>query len=781
MSGTTNPFDFNTDPSAPGMLGLPVGTWQDIARFGGNLAQAANARTGQGFLANGTGLAGPLGAAITGTMDQDRANAVTRAGMGLTNAQAGHTLAEIPYLGAQTKAALAGIPLTQAQSGLYNQQAAGAALQNTLTSLGIPAATTRAQLQQNILQHPDMLPKLLDQFLGPDPSRPAQPAGPLPGPRSENVVPPDQRAPLVLGAVEGTPVPPAVLHGLIDYETGGSWNPASVNRSSHAFGLSQTLPSTGADPGYGVPPISPDAAPGEQAAWAAKYLAARGSAAGVKDWNDPTQVSAALAAYHGPQKDANGIDGQMYAQQVLRRASTFGGSGPRARLPDGLPSADGGPLADAQTAGPQVASADVVPPGIAARNPGAYQIAQAGSGPIPAPSQSSYTPDQAAVLGRQFLDQAAQLRRRADAIGIGSNITGLPLGDPQSLRQNAQDLQAKGLELLTTGPAAAAKAGNTPTDVRTGGMAHVMGPNGMEWIKNPQLEKQQMPDGSVRYVHISPAPPGSPEGTPPTVSPVVDDQGNPVVEAIPPNLQDARNKAYEDFAGKDADSYVSSKNTQGILAQMNEAADVLNKNPGFLSTGPTSPLRLGFASKVNDILRTAGLPTAFDTNSLGMWEELTKQTKTAGFELASHYEGHARQAASTIENATSAVPSEINSPVGFYKVSAGINEIAQQNADAHEYMQSVYDKQGDLSKANTDFYTKYPAQLYARRAISTTAPYPIKSEKELNRYLPGTYIKLPDGTLGQVPERPGAPGIPDYIKQHQYSVPTAETPTAVQQ
>jgi len=164
-----------------------------------------------------------------------------------------------------------------------------------------------------------------------------------------------------------------------------------------------------------------------------------------------------------------------------------------------------------------------------------------------------------------------------------------------------------------------------------------------------------------------------------------------------------------------------------------------------------------------------------------MWEELTKQTKTAGFELASHYEGHARQAASTIENATSAVPSEINSPVGFYKVSAGINEIAQQNADAHEYMQSVYDKQGDLSKANTDFYTKYPAQLYARRAISTTAPYPIKSEKELNRYLPGTYIKLPDGTLGQVPERPGAPGIPDYIKQHQYSVPTAETPTAVQQ
>ena len=707
-----DPFNFDTtDPSAPGLLGLPVSEWQNIARFGGNLASAANARTPQGFLANGPGLAGPLGAAVTGTMDQSRQNAVTRSGL--------------------------------ASQGATTQ---GQQISNLLASYGLPAAQAQSQLRTRALTEPGFLQNYMNQLQGGGAPPSAAPTSlSPPGQQSQNSIPPDQRAPLVMGAVSGTPVPPAVLHGLIDYETGGTWDPNSVNKSSHAFGLQQSLPSTAADPGYGVPTISPNASPPEQAAFAAKYLAGRGAASGVKDWNDPTQVASALAAYHGPQKDANGIDGQMYAQQVMRRAQTFSQPGP-----------------------------------------GSFQVAQAGSGPLAMPAQQAqpqtrppgvYDPAQSAAMGRQFLQQADELDRQANAVAVGSSVTGLPMGDPAALRTRAQQTRQMGQQLLGAGPEAAAKAANSNIELRPGGMART----NEGWVKNPQLEKQVMPDGSVQYTHITPPVPGSPEGALGTASGVVDDRGLPVMEALPPNLQHARNKAYEDFAGKDADSYVSSKNTQGILSQMNDAADVMNKNPGFLSTGPTSPLRLGFASNVNDILRSAGLPTAFDPNTVSMWEELNKQTKTAGFELASHYEGHARQAASTIMNATSAVPSDMNSPKGFYRVSNGINEIGQQNTDAHEYMQSVYDQQGDLSKANTDFYTKFPPQMYARRAISTVAPYPIKNEGDLNRFLPGTYIKLPDGTLGQVPLRTGAPGIPDYIKQHQFAAPTAQTPTAVQQ
>ena len=779
MSGTNDPFNFSqTDPNAPGLLGLPVSEWQNIARFGGNLASAANARTPQGFLANGPGLAGPLGAAVTGTMDQSRQNAVTRSGL--------------------------------ASQGATTQ---GQLLQNKLTGIGIPAAEAQAALRMRALTEPGFLQNYMNDLMGTgggaSPSAAPTSLSP-PGQQSQNSIPPDQRAPLVMGAVSGTPVPPAVLHGLIDYETGGTWDPNSVNKSSHAFGLQQSLPSTAADPGYGVPAISPNASPQEQAVFAAKYLAARGAASGVKDWNDPTQVASALAAYHGPQKDANGIDGQMYAQQVMRRAQTFSQPGP-----------------------------------------GSFQVAQAGNGPLAMPGQqpgaqptprapAGSNPADPGQMSQDYLQQAAALRRRAMVTGIGSSLTGLPLDDPASLRQSAQDYQTKGLELQSAGPLAAAKsqaelraqmaqkgfALNTdgsmsympggPADPAYVGKAKaaeaqaeadasrtrlittragVFDPvTGQDIYRQPEFHELSDASGRKYPAFLQPTvkggisvmggPPILDQQTPALAGPRANGgapQSDVPFSSLPPNVQDARNKAYEDFAGKDADSYVSSKNTQGILAQMNEAADVLNKNPGFLSTGPTSPLRLGFASNVNDILRSTGLPTAFDPNTIGMWEELTKQTRTAGFELASHYEGHARQAASTIMNATSAVPSEVNSPVGFYKVSNGINEIAQQNADAHEYMQSVYDQQGDLSKANTDFYTKYPPQMYARRAISTTAPYPVKDEKELNRFLPGTYIKLPDGTLGQVPLRTGAPGIPDYIKQHQFAAPTAQTPTAVQQ
>jgi hypothetical protein len=763
-----DPFDLSTaDPNSPGLLGQPVSFWQNLARFGGNLAAGANARTAGGFLANGTGLAGPLGAAIGTTMEEGNKAALqrsqlnlqgaeaarTRAGIPLIGAQTSHTLAQLPLINAQTQQTLAGIPLTQAQvgqtqaqTGLIGSEATGKNIANTLASFGIAPAQAQAEIRRRALTEPGFLEKFIDQLQGGG----GVTGGPSVGPQSQNAVPPDQRGALVAQAVGGTPVPPAILHGLIDYETGGTWDPTKVNQSSGAAGLPQALASTAASPGFNTPPIDiHKAPPDQQAKWAAQYLAGRGQAVGVKDWSDPAQVTQALIGYHGPQKDANGIDGQMYAQQVLRRAATFGGAGPRAPAP------------------------------------GSYQVAQAGplqtSGPTPPPQQQpgSYTPAQAAQMGQQFLQDAAQINRRADARMMGTGLTGIPMGDPAAMRTDAQQTRAKGLDLLGAGPLEAAKAGNSNIDARPGAILRFTGPNGQEWYKAPIVEQVVDSSGATHPMHVTPPMPGEPEGTQGTATPIVGPNGIPITTHLPPNLQGARTKAYEDFAGRDADSYVSSKNTQGILTQMNEAADVLNKNPGFLSTGPLSPLRLGFASRVNDIMRTAGLPAVFDPNTVGMWEELTKQTRTAGFELASHYEGHARQAASTILNATSAVPAELNSPVGFYKVSHGINEIAQQNTDAHEYLQSVYDNNGDLSKANTDFYTKFPGQMYARRAISAAAPYPIKKEADSLRYLPGTYIKLPNGKISQVPEREGAPPIPDYIKQQQFSAPTDQTKTAV--
>jgi hypothetical protein len=107
-----------------------------------------------------------------------------------------------------------------------------------------------------------------------------------------------------------------------------------------------------------------------------------------------------------------------------------------------------------------------------------------------------------------------------------------------------------------------------------------------------------------------------------------------------------------------------------------------------------------------------------------------------------------------------------NSPVGLKLVSAGIREGAQSAIDLHNYKTQIFNEtQGaGLPTAETEFYTAHPAQQYAARAISTVHPVQITDPKQFNNYLPGTYATLPNGKLVQVPARPGAPPIPDYLK-----------------
>jgi hypothetical protein len=442
--------------------------------------------------------------------------------------------------------------------------------------------------------------------------------------------------------------------------------------------------------------------------------------------------------------------------------------------------------------------------GLAAYNAGPGRVQQAiqsGQGMAALP-QSTQGYVQRAMPGsvdpQTALATSQRLMQQANQIEVYKSL-GLPIpGDPAVIRAQAQDYlklamadpmaraskgaeadvemqtagpiqQQKsaaeaGVKLATAGPIKAAESANSNVDLRPGGMARVVGPDGKsEWMKNPQLEKVQQADGTTTYAHVAPAMPGSAPGTPGTAEPVLGADGKPLVEAIPHNVQLARNKAYEDFQGKDTDSYLAAQNTHGWLEQMNHAADVLNSGGGFLATGPNAPERLAFANTVNDALRTVGLPNAFDPQKIASWEELKKATTTAGFELSSHYEGHARQAASTIENATSAVPSAANTPVGFKTVLAGIQESAQQAIDLHEYKQQIFNQGGDLARAEVDFYKQNRPQQYAQRAISSVHPYPVKAAGDLNRYLPGTYVTLPNGKLTQVPSREGAPPIPSYL------------------
>jgi hypothetical protein len=324
-----------------------------------------------------------------------------------------------------------------------------------------------------------------------------------------------------------------------------------------------------------------------------------------------------------------------------------------------------------------------------------------------------------------------------------------------------------------------------PVTAETTSLAHVLGPQGAIRVlkanpstplqmllpqqviaANPQFQGRTAGDAVQWAAQRMAGASQPPSGSHGTAEPVVMPNGQPAVAQLPPQLDAAREEAAKEFAGKDNDSFVSAQNTQAWLRQIDSAADEMTKAGSLYMTGPYAEKRYEAMRGVNDMARTIGLKEPFNPQAVASWEEMRKSTTTAGFELASHYEGHARQAAATIMNATSAVPGSENSPVGLKLVSAGIREGAQSAIDLHNYKTQIFNKtQGaGLPQAETDFYAAHPAEQYAQRAISTVHPVTITDPAQFKNYLPGTYAVLPNGKLVQVPERPDAPPVPAYLK-----------------
>jgi hypothetical protein len=727
----TDPFNYNQAGSnAPGLFGQTQGFWRDAARLGANIAGAANARTPQGFLANGTGLGPALAAGIGQTYEQGRQDALTRS--------------ELASQGAATT---------------------GKQIENVVNASGLPLMVAKNRLMTGIYNSPGI----------------------------QNAI--NQNLPGGGGPMAAS-------------ESGG--NPAAVNSKGYS-GLYQFGAGRLAELGVYQPAQGENLKANQ---WQGQFnIPGFPQVKTQADFLSNPQAQQAVWQAHVGNIDQNIAQtpgAQNFNQAGLRAVAHLGGvTGMKNFVATGGkydPSDSNGttltnyynkfsaPGVGSPMAGPRVGG---VPPMVGPQ--GASQPSQQPGPMVPggrAPAMAGAPSADALNAQADALEQRA---RTADQV----QKMGLPLAtdDPAMLRQQVQDLRATALKLQTAapiagatetatrsaglpfvgpeaaaketatrsaglpfvGPETAAKSANSNVDIRQGGMVRIIGPNGPEWIKNPQLEvTQNLTTGQEEYTHVSPPLPGSPPGTPGESSPVLDQSGKPAIKSIAPYVESARKKAADDFLGKDTDSFIAAQNTHQWLEQMNHAADTLNQNGGFLQTGPTAPERLAFANNVNDILRTSGLPEVFDSSKVAAWEELKKATTTAGFELSSHYEGHARQAAQTIINATSAVPAATNSPEGFKLVSAGIQEAAQSAIDLHNAKQEAFNNNGDITKAETDFYSKVPAQMYARRAISSVTPYTVTSDQELNRYLPGTFLNY-KGRVVQVPARPGAPAIPDYL------------------
>jgi len=153
---------------------------------------------------------------------------------------------------------------------------------------------------------------------------------------------PADLASIIQEASRETGIPAPILTAQIRQES--NFDPNARGRSGE-IGLMQIMPSTARRPGFGVQPVDPARLtdPRENILTGARYLAGRGRASGVTDWNDPAQQDRALAAYNGG-GDPN------YVQNV-RRWLPQDGSAPAA-----IPASASAPQ-DAAPAGGQQAPA----------------------------------------------------------------------------------------------------------------------------------------------------------------------------------------------------------------------------------------------------------------------------------------------------------------------------------------------------------------------------------------------------------------------------------------
>ena len=138
---------------------------------------------------------------------------------------------------------------------------------------------------------------------------------------------PEEYAPIIERASRETGIPAAIIAAKIKRES--SFDPSATGKSGE-IGLAQILPSTARDPGYGLEPAKGNLRdPENNIMFGARYLAGRGRAAGVKDWEDPAQAAKALAAYNSSSR------APQYARDVLALVRNDAGEPMASRAPAG--------------------------------------------------------------------------------------------------------------------------------------------------------------------------------------------------------------------------------------------------------------------------------------------------------------------------------------------------------------------------------------------------------------------------------------------------------------
>lgn len=329
MSGFSDPFD-STGTEAPAFGGgMPPQFYNNLLAFGAATMAGANARTPQGFLANGAGPLGPIGVGLQGAMANSQQMAKTRSELGLQQAQSANLGAEARMHGAQVS------QMNQAMD-LFNRYINNGSVPGLAS--GAPSSTT-----------------------GADNSGTQTPGGPAPDKYATATPAPGPMADVVQQTASKYGVPLAIATWVGSHESG--WNPNATNGqgTNQVNGAWQFKAGTAQQ--YGVADPTNFAQSTDGAMRYLRDLAIKNNG----DWGKVIDQYGTTSTGQGAAADSAVKQG---FQQYLNRV----GLSPQAAA--GTPSQSGATPAAAAQGGA----------------PSPYQVAQAGAGPLPVPGQQLRAP-----------------------------------------------------------------------------------------------------------------------------------------------------------------------------------------------------------------------------------------------------------------------------------------------------------------------------------------------------------------------------------------------------
>lgn len=246
---------------------------------------------------------------------------------------------------------------------------------------------------------------------------------------------------------------------------------------------------------------------------------------------------------------------------------------------------------------------------------------------------------------------------------------------------------------------------------------------------------------SGRAVNQAVAPPGgSAEG-----------EGTSFMTSAPPGALKMVEGAAQNYTEEGRRAYEAAMGLRGSIAFIQRDLDALGPQ-GFQAMGSGADLRNSFAKAISTAQQMVGMEPTFDPNKIGAWEDFGKESTLGGMKGMASILGQSREAASVIHSAMGAFPHPENSYQGAQLLVSSFMEGANHEIDKRIFETNWANAHGgNLIGANEAFNQQYRPEQYSWRAVSKVQPYVVQTPNQMKRYLPGTYIKTPDGQVRMVP------------------------------